>query len=262
MQAKGEYVSPQANLQRCARPPEIPYGIMNDREFLCPKEEPGQWLSLLLVYAQISSYYFYTDIPGAGLFGWRYQRYLLGGEEIRFDEFVEQQYDKLLLMRQELDRKICTIAGTRQILDQIRIADQGHPVIREIGVSWYFIFTEVISKPATSSGEIEKDIRRHLKRCDNPGIQAFPMGASIDKEQFLRENYTYKNVFSFTEEGCRNKEDIVEMEPGEYLAAVCRESDGDIRDTYREIKDLMKKESKQFDSDIYRPEYRKRHRSE
>ena len=29
------------------------------------------------------------------------------------------------------------------------------------------------------------------------------------------------------------------------------ESDGDIRDTYREIKDLMKKESKQFDSDIY-----------
>ena len=40
------------------------------------------------------------------------------------------------------------------------------------------------------------------------------MGASIDKEQFLRENYTYKNVFSFTEEGCRNKEDIVEMEPG------------------------------------------------
>ena len=36
-----------------------------------------------------------------------------------------------------------------------------------------------------------------------------------------------------------------------YLAAVCRESDGDIRDTYREIKDLMKKESKQFDSDIY-----------
>ena len=84
-------------------------------------------------------------------------------------------------MRQELDRKIRTIAGTRQILDQIRIADQGHPVIREIGVSWYFIFTEVISKPATSSGEIEKDIRRHLKRCDNPGIQAFPMGASIDK---------------------------------------------------------------------------------
>ena len=38
-----------------------------------------------------------------------------------------------------------------------------------------------------------------------------------------------------------NKEDIVEMEPGEYLAAVCRRGDGDIRDTYREIKDLMKK---------------------
>ena len=66
----------------------------------------------------------------------------------------------------------------------------------------------------------------------------------------------------FTEEGCRNKEDIVEMEPGEYLAAVCRESDGDIRDTYREIKDLMKKGIKTIRFRHLQPEYRKRHRSE
>ena len=42
-----------------------------------------------------------------------------------------------------------------------------------------------------------------------------------------------------------------EKEIATVIGAVCRESDGDIRDTYREIKDLMKKESKQFDSDIY-----------
>ena len=59
-------------------------------------------------------------------------------------------------MRQELDRKIRTIAGTRQILDQIRIADQGHPVIREIGVSWYFIFTEVISKRQPHPARLKK----------------------------------------------------------------------------------------------------------
>ena len=41
------------------------------------------------------------------------------------------------------------------------------------------------------------------------------------------------------------------MDPGEYLAAGCRECVGDMRDSYRDIKELMKKESIQFDSDIY-----------
>ena len=250
MQAKGEYCISAGEFAKMCQTTRDTLRYYERQGILVPKKNPVNGYHYYS-YAQISSYYFIRTFRGLDCSVGDIKEYLLGGEEIRFDEFVEQQYDKLLLMRQELDRKIRTIAGTRQILDQIRIADQGHPVIREIGVSWYFIFTEVISKPATSSGEIEKDIRRHLKRCDNPGIQAFPMGASIDKEQFLRKNYTYKNVFSFTEEGCRNKEDIVEMEPGEYLAAVCRESDGDIRDTYRKIKDLMKKESKQFDSDIY-----------
>ena len=223
MQAKGEYCITAGEFAKMCQTTRDTLRYYERQGILVPKKNPVNGYRYYS-YAQISSYYFIRTFRGLDCSVGDIKEYLLGGEEIRFDEFVEQQYDKLLLMRQELDRKIRTIAGTRQILDQIRIADQGHPVIREIGDSWYFIFTEVISKPATSSGEIEKDIRRHLKRCDNPGI---------------------------TEEGCRNKEDIVEMEPGEYLAAVCRESDGDIRDTYREIKDLMKKESKQFDSDIY-----------
>lgn len=250
MQEKDEYCITAGEFAKMCQTTRDTLRYYERQGILVPKKNPVNGYHYYS-YAQISSYYFIRTFRGLDCSVGDIKDYLLGGEEIRFDEFVEQQYDKLLLMRQELDRKIRTIAGTRQILDQIRIADQGHPVIREIVSSWHFILTEVTSKPATSSGEIEKDIRRHLKRCDNPGIQAFPMGASIDKEQFLRGDYTYKNVFSFTEEGYRNKEDIVAMEPGEYLAAVCRESDGDIRDTYREIKDLMKKEAKQFASDIY-----------
>ena len=250
MQEKDEYCITAGEFAKMCQTTRDTLRYYERQGILVPKKNPVNGYHYYS-YAQISSYYFIRTFRSLDCSVGDIKEYLLGGEEIRFDEFVEQQYDKLLQMRQELDRKIRTIAGTRQILDQIRIADQGRPVIRKIDHPWYFILTKVTSNPATSSGEIEKDIRRHLKRCDSPGIQAFPMGASIAKEQFLRGDYTYKNVFSFTEEGYRNKEDIVAMEPGEYLAAVCRESDGDIRDTYREIKDLMKKEAKQFDSDIY-----------
>lgn len=169
MQAKDEYCITAGEFAKMCQTTRDTLRYYERQGILVPKKNPVNGYHYYS-YAQISSYYFIRTFRGLDCSVGDIKEYLLGGEEIRFDEFVEQQYDKLLLMRQELDRKIRTIAGTRQILDQIRIADQGHPVIREIGVSWYFIFTEVISKPATSSGEIEKDIRRHLKRCDNPGI--------------------------------------------------------------------------------------------
>ena len=92
------------------------------------------------------------------------------------------------MMRRELDRKIHTIAGTRKILDQIRIADAGKPVIRKVEHSLYLMLTEVRSSPATSSGEIAEDIRRHLKCCEIPDVQAFPMGSAIGKEAFMKGN--------------------------------------------------------------------------
>ena len=182
------------------------------------------------------------------------------------------QYDRLLEMRRELDRKIYTIAGTKKILNQIRIADAGRSVIRRMENSVYLMLTKVRSSSATSSGEIEEDIRRHLKRCEAPDIQALPMGASIGKEAFMRGEYSYKNVFSFAEVdkselknarvgnrrntdnyGSINKKQAVltEMRPGEYLTAVSRESDGDIVEIYEEMKALLRKEQKELCSDIY-----------
>lgn len=202
-------------------------------------------------YAQISSYYFIRTFRSLDCSVGDIREYLLGGEEVRFDEFVEQQYDKLLSMRMELDRKIRTIAGTRQILEQIRISDVGGPVIRKMIHSLYLILTEVLSFPAASSGEIEEDIRRHLHRCETPDIQTFPMGASIAKDGFMKEDYNYKNVFSFAQSIDTGKMDIQEMPPGEYLTAVCRESDGDIEETYKDMKLLLKKEKRRLISDVY-----------
>lgn len=105
------------------------------------------------------------------------REYLLGGEEIRFDEFVEQQYEKLLYMRKELDQKIGTIAGTRKILDQIRIADVGTPVIRKIEEPLSLVCTTVESAPALSFDEIEMDIREHLKQCKCSRDSGIPDGS-------------------------------------------------------------------------------------
>lgn len=238
---------------------------------LVPKKNPVNGYHYYS-YAQISSYYFIRTFRGLDCSVGDIKEYLLGGEEVRFDEFVDLQYDRLLEMRSELDRKIHTIAGTKKILNQIRIADVGRPVIRRMENPLYLMRTEVESSPATSSGEIEKDIRRHLKRCEAPDIQAFPMGASIGKEAFMRGEYSYKNVFSFAEVdkselknarvgnrrntdnyGSINKKQAVltEMRPGEYLTAVSRESDGDIVEIYEEMKALLRKEQKELCSDIY-----------
>lgn len=217
---------------------------------LVPKKDPVNGYHYYS-YAQISSYYFIRTFRSLDCSVGDIKEYLLGGEEVRFDEFVEQQYDKLLSMRMELDRKIRTIAGTRQILDQIRISDVGRPVIRKMEHSLYLILTEVLSSPAASAGEIEEDIRRHLHRCETPDIQAFPMGASIAKDGFMKEDYNYKNVFSFTQSADSGKKEILEMEPGEYLTAVCRESDGDIKETYKDMKVLLEKEKRRLLSDVY-----------
>nr|WP_288710223.1 hypothetical protein [uncultured Dorea sp.] len=106
------------------------------------------------------------------------------------------------------------LAGTRKILDQIRIADAGKPVIRKVEHSLYLMLTEVRSSPATSSGEIAEDIRRHLKCCEIPDVQAFPMGSAIGKEAFMKGIYSYKNVFSFAD---KKQKVYTEMKPGEYL---------------------------------------------
>ena len=119
MQAKGEYCITAGEFAKMCQTTRDTLRYYERQGILVPKKNPVNGYRYYS-YAQISSYYFIRTFRGLDCSVGDIKEYLLGGEEIRFDEFVEQQYDKLLLMRQELDRKIRTIAGTRQILDQIR----------------------------------------------------------------------------------------------------------------------------------------------
>ena len=265
MQEKDEYCITAGEFAKMCQTTRDTLRYYERQGILVPKKNPVNGYHYYS-YAQISSYYFIRTFRSLDCSVGDIKEYLLGGEEVRFDEFVDLQYDRLLKMRRELDRKIHTIAGTKRILNQIRIADVGTPMFRMQAHPLYLMLTEVESSPATSSGEIEKDIRRHLNRCDSPEVQAFPMGASIGKEAFMRGDYSYKNVFSFAEmknpeqrstevKSCetmeKNQTTLTKMKPGKYLVAVSRESDGDISETYEEMKDLLRKEKKELCSDIY-----------
>ena len=207
-------------------------------------------------YSQLSSYYFIKTFRSLDCSAADIRTYLLGGEEIRFDEFVDQQYDSLLQMKLQLDQKLSMITNTRKILKQIRINDIGHPVLYTFPEDIVLKQTPVLSVPAASSGEIAADIHRHLEACISSAIQPFPMGASIASSDFLNNCYTYKNVFSFARIGDDTPQsetgpDLFPLPSRNAIVSVCTENNGDIHKTYADIATLIKQQRKHLCSDLY-----------
>lgn len=201
-------------------------------------------------YAQISSYYFISTFRGLGCSVEDIKEYLLGGEEVRFDGFVDRQYAALLIQQRELERRIGIIGNTRKLLEQIRKNDTGKPELYEQPEIFRLKVTKVLSDPATSFSEISTDIHRHLKECAHPGIQAFPMGASIGREDFQKEQYVYREVFSFADAQASGP-GIRELPGRLTVVMVCREKDGDIRIAYQKIRNYLKEQALQLSSDLY-----------
>ena len=174
----------------------------------------------------------------------------LGGEEVRFDGFVDRQYAALLMQQRELERRIGIIGNTRKLLEQIRKNDTGKPELYEQPEIFRLKVTKVLSDPATSFSEISTDIHRHLKECAHPGIQAFPMGASIGREDFQKEQYVYREVFSFADAQASGP-GIRELPGRLTVVMVCREKDGDIRIAYQKIRNYLQEQALQLSSDLY-----------
>lgn len=178
------------------------------------------------------------------------KEYLLGGEEVRFDGFVDRQYAVLLKQQRELERRIGIIGNTRKLLEQIRRNDTGKPELYEQPEIFRLKVTKVLSDPATSFSEISTDIHRHLKACDHPGVQAFPMGAAIGREDFQKGQYVYREVFSFADAQAAGP-GIREIPGIRTVVMVCREKDGDIRLAYQKIRNYLKEQALQLSSDLY-----------
>jgi DNA-binding transcriptional MerR regulator len=201
-------------------------------------------------YAQIASFFFIRTFRELGCSVEDIQTYLLGGQQVEFDAFVDKQYHALLEERAEIERKISVIAGTRALLKEIRAADTRHPTLRTLPSELNLKLTPVRSRPATSASEIMPDILRHLAACQVPGVQAFPVGASIGVEDFLAERYSYQQVFSFAEEKIEAP-DRLTLGGRTCAVFVCRDGDGEMAEHYREMANFLKECHYRPASDLY-----------
>lgn len=115
-----------------------------------------------------------------------------------FSDFIDDIYMNMLKKREELDRKITLVRTLSYLTNRTIWMKPGVPKINETSLAARILVTGITSEHPYSSGEITKDITRHMDFCHASGAQAFPMGASISRENFLGKNYAYKNVFTLT----------------------------------------------------------------
>lgn len=76
------------------------------------------------------------------------------------------------------------------------------------------------------------------------------MGASIGREDFQKEQYVYREVFSFADAQASGP-GIRELSGRLTVVMVCREKDGDIRIAYHKIRNYLKEQALQLSSDLY-----------
>lgn len=201
-------------------------------------------------HAQVSSFYFITTLRRIGCTISDIKTYLLAGEQARFDAFMDRQYEQLLMQQKELEQKLSTVTNTRKLLDEIRAADIGGPCLRPMMRNVALLCSPVCGAAMDSSGEMVADIRRHLEICRSRGVQAFPVGISLAQQPFLKEEYQYRELFSFVHGNGRE----VEARPlaGNRLAVmVCRETDGRIASVYHAFASFLQQQQLVLRTDIY-----------
>ena len=76
------------------------------------------------------------------------------------------------------------------------------------------------------------------------------MGAAIGREDFQKEQYVYREVFSFADAQAAGP-GIREIPGIRTVVMVCREKDGDIRIAYQKIRNYLKEQALQLSSDLY-----------
>ena len=104
MQKKDEYCITAGEFAKMCQTTRDTLRYYERQGILVPKKNPVNGYHYYS-YAQISSYYFIRTFRELDCSVGDIKEYLLGGEEVRFDAFVDQQYDRLLMMRRELPER-------------------------------------------------------------------------------------------------------------------------------------------------------------
>ena len=109
--AERNIASSKGALPGCVRRRETRCVIMKNRGSWC-RRKVRKRVSLLQLCADHSI--ILSAIFVTGMFGGGYKRISVGGEEVRFDGFVDRQYAALRMQQRELERRIGIIGNTRK----------------------------------------------------------------------------------------------------------------------------------------------------
>ncbi len=202
-------------------------------------------------YGQITSFYFINFFKTVDLPIKELREYFYKADIDYFYPLMHSQYESLLQTRKELDKKISLLAGGLDVINHIRNNPEGKVLLETNTHTAKIITTEIKSFPATNSTEIASDLTNHIERCSEMNdIRTFPIGAVIDKENFYKNEYNYKQVFSFADNNC-NHENAITLPTNRFVSCVNQDSSESILNIYERIKQYIKDNDLTAQSDIY-----------
>lgn len=164
---------------------------------LVPRQDPENGYKYYS-HAQIASFYYIRSLTELGSSIAEIKEAAVGGNADRFSDFVDETYMTLLEKREELDRKLSLIRTTSTLMNRAAWMKTGVPRISALSMTTRIRASVIVSPHPYSAADITADISRHVDVCRAAGVEAFPMGTSIAREDFEAGRYPYRELFTIT----------------------------------------------------------------
>ncbi len=168
-----------------------------------------------------------------------------------FYDFYRKQLQDLANQKRELEYKITGLNNAVALMRYMRRIPENTPTILTFKDEPAYCSTPVKSKSALHSGDIAEDISEHIEKCkENRDINAFPVAATIDRDDFLKGLFRYKELCSFVNPQSRTVE-VHFLNTRRVVACSCYDGEVDIRTIYRSIIDFISERKLTACSDLF-----------
>ncbi len=211
-------------------------------------EENGYYYYSL---AQVTSFYFIslfrqldTPLP-------KIKACLNASDETTYYNFCRDQLNSLVKMRTEINRKIVALSNATMLMHHMKHAHGDTPHIFSFQEKTNYYFTSIRSSRSEHAGEIADDIRHHIEVCSHrPEINTFPISATIDREDFFRGNYRYKQLCSSTSQKPNGK-DVLQMPATRVVGCSCKDNTSNIKEVYQKLQHYIEDNKITVISDMF-----------
>ena len=201
--------------------------------------------------SQITSFYFINifrqlDTPLKNI-----KTFLTTTDDEEYYDFCRGQLNNLIKMRSEIDYKIAALTNATLLMHHMKQTPEGVPHSRTLSEKIAYLVTPIQSKRSGGASDIVEDIRRHIERCNNtPAVHTFPIGGTIDYEDFCNGNYRYKDLCSHVSSNMEG-EDIRRLPTRTVVGCSCNDSTTDIKNIYQNMQKFVEENKLTVLSDLF-----------